>query len=340
MPIRRPLTRLTLLLVLALPVLGARPAKAPPAPPASLLEGLELFSIDTPHSEVGFTVPWMGISRVHGTFQEFLGTIGFDTRDLTRSSVLVIIHTKSIDTNFERRDKDLKGADFFDVERFPTIEFESREIVRSGSGFLLRGPLTIRGVTKEIEIPFTFNGRIKDAGADDRIGFEGRLSLKRKDYGVTGPPRMNVLLEKGIIIGEDVEIPIAIEGWRAAPRDTMRDPVADSLYRAVLARGVPAVAAPFRALRAHTPDSLLEVDEGTINAVGYQLLSRDRASEAAEIFRLEIESWPANAFGYVGLGQSYAVLGNRELAIATLEKAVAITPEVPRARVLLHRLKG
>lgn len=336
---RRPwISSWPLLLIAVAPALAAKAPKAPPAP--SLLEGVEIFSIDTPHSEVSFTVPWMGISRVRGTFQDFLGSIAFDSRDPTRSSVMVVIHAKSINTGWERRDKDLRGPSFFDVEKYPNITFVSRAVAKRGDGYVVNGSLAMHGATREIEIPMEFNGRVTDVGGDSRIGFQGHLTLKRKDYGIIGPAPMNRLLEKGLVIGEEVDIPLAIEGWKAAARDTMRDRTADSLYRAVMGRGVTAVARRFNEARATTPDSLMTVDEGVINAVGYQLIEKGRASEAAELFRLETESWPRNAFGYVGLGQAYAVLGNRDLAIAALEKAIAITPEAPRAQVILKRLRG
>ena len=208
------------------------------------------------------------------------------------------------------------------------------------SGYVLRGPLTIHGVTKDIEIPFTFNGHIKDAGGDDRIGFEGHLTLKRKDYGIVGPPRLNVLLDKGIIIGEDVDIPLAVEGWKPAPHDTMQDPVSDSLYRVILRRGVATVARQYRDLRAHTADSLMAVSEGTLNDVSYQCITMHRLPDAIAVFRLETEAFPKAVFGYVGLGNAYAVAGDRQLAADALEKAVAINPQAPRAIEILRRVRG
>jgi len=341
MPVRRILALAFALSCFATAAPAARKPKAPAAPPPkSLLEGIGLYNIDAPHSSIDFVVPWMGISKVRGTFGDIRGTIAFDSTDLTRSSVTVVIRTATITTHFERRDKDLKGPDFFDVEKFPTLSFSSREIVKSGEGYRVLGPLTIHGVTHEIEIPMTFNGHIKDAGGDDRVGFEGAVTIQRKDYGIVGPPRFNLLLEKGLVIGEDVEIPLAVEGWKAAPRDTMREPVPDSLYRAILARGVPAVAKQYREARAQMPDSLMRVDEGALNAVGYQLLSQGRTADAIALFGVETESFPAAPFGYAGLGQAHATAGNREQAAQALEKAISIEPSATRAREILKRVRS
>jgi polyisoprenoid-binding protein YceI len=319
----------------------ARAARPKPAPPArSLLDGLELFAIDAPHSGIDFVVPWMGVSKVHGSFHDFLGVIAYDRTDLTRSSVSVVIPTTNLSTNFERRDKDLRGPDFFDVEKYPVATFSSREIVRTSDGYLLRGDFTLHGVTKAVEIPFVDNGRLRDSAGDDRVGFEGRLTIRRKDYGIVGPPRFNRILEKGIIIGEDVEIPISIEGWKANAKDTLQDRSADSLFRAIGGRGLAAVSRDYRALRARTPDSLMAVDEGVLNDVGYQLLAHGRAADALQVFSLEAESYPHSAFAQVGLGQAYATTGNREQAIASCEAALKLNPRAVRAMEILRRVRG
>jgi len=333
---------LTITLALALSVsatASARHAAAPAAHARSLLEGVEIYGVDAPHSEVSFVVAWMGISKVRGSFQSFLGSIAFDTLDLARSSVTVIIRTNSINTGFDMRDKDLKGGEFFDVQKFPTITFSSDSVTKTSEGFLLNGPLTIHGVTKRIAIPFVYNGHVKDARGDDRIGFEGHLTLKRKDYSIVGPARLNLVLDKGIIIGEDVDISLAVEGWKAVPHDSLGDPDSDSLYRVALKKGVAAMAQQFRELRGRTADSLMVAKEGLLNDVGYQFLAHQRVADAIAIFKLEVESYPENPFGYTGLGNAYAMAGDRELARQTLEKAIAISPQSPRAIEILKRLK-
>ena len=343
MPIRRMFAATLALALLAGAALAAKSPKAQPAPAAvaskSLIDGIEIYNVGATHSQVEFIVRWMGISKVHGTFQDFRGTLCYDSTDVKRSSVTVLMRAATINTNHERRDKDLKSPDFFDVEKFPFITFSSREIAHDGDRYILRGPLTIHGVTRDVEIPFHFLGKIKDAAGDDRVGFEGGLTINRKDYGIVGPPRFNLLLEKGLVISEEVEIPLAVEGWKQAPRDTMRDPVADSLYRAILKRGVPAVAKQYREARAQMPDSLMRVNEGMLNAVAYQLMVTKRTDDAIALFGLEAEAFPAAAFGYAGLGNAYAAAGEREQAVKALEKAVSIEPMATRAMELLKRLR-
>lgn len=337
--IGRTLTVVAALVALAPTPWPAHAAKAAKPAAKSLLEDVEIFQVDAPHSAIDFSVRWMGVSRVRGAFHDFTGIMLIDRNDPTRSSVTVIIPTDKLTTGLERRDKDLKGPDFFDVAKFPIATFSSREIVKSADGYVMRGDFTLKGVTKAVEIPFTDNGRLKDQGGDDRIGFDGALTLRRKDYGIVGPERMNAVLERGIVIGEDVTLALSVEGFKPNPRDTLRDRTADSLYRAVLARGVKKVAEGYRALRATTPDSLMAVSEGVLNVVGYQLLFKDRAAEGLEVFRLQAEAYPSSAFARVAMGQAYATIGDREAAIASCEEGLRLNPRAPRALELLKRLR-
>lgn len=347
----RPIRLSTLMSLLLIAAIVAAPAaisaaKAPKsskaAPPAkSLLEGLEIFQIGTAHSPIEFSIAWMGLSRVRGAFADFAGAIALDRADLTRSSVTLVIRTKSLTTFNERRDRDLKSADWFDVEKFPTAVFSSREIVKQGDAYLMRGSLTLHGVTKDIEIPFTFNGRLKDSGGDDRAGFEGHTTLNRKDYGIIGPARYNALLELGkAMVGDDVDLPLAVEAIHPTVKDTLFDRVADSLWRAVVARGIAPVVKDYRAQRAITPDSLMAVNEQRLNTVGLQLVEGGKQTDAIELFKLEAEAYPQSASGPAGMAYAYATLGDRENAAANAEKAVAMNPSATRALEILRRTRA
>jgi len=326
-----------LALALALPVLlAARPSAAAD----SLLEGVRIFQVAGAHSPVEFEVSWMGLSSVRGRFPEISATLALDEREITRSSISIVIQARSIHTGNEQRDKHLKSADFFDVERFPTMTFSTREVVRDGAAYRLRGPLTIHGVTREVEIPFQLNGRVTDLSGDQRIGFEGHLTLRRKDYGVIGPEGFNRIVGGNLTIGDDVKISIALEGWALGLKDTLQPPATDSLMRAVVRRGVAAVAKDYRAERARVPDSLMMVDEGVLNALGYALLQRGRGADALAIFQLEAESFHDSPFAEVGLGQAYAVLGDRERSIAHCERAIALNPRSTRAMEILRRARA
>jgi polyisoprenoid-binding protein YceI len=322
----------------------AAPKRAPKsAVPAtkSALAGLELFQLDAPHSPIGFEVPWMGLSKVRGGFDDCFGTLVFDGQDLTHSSVTVAARTASLHTNNALRDKDLKGADWFDVEKFPIAIFRSTAIVRDGEGYRMRGSLSLHGVTRDVEFPFQFLGRISDKTTGVRVGFEGRLVVNRRDFGLVGPARFNVVTEMGkAMIGDEVEIPLAVEGWRQSVRDTLPDRTTDSLYRRVSAEGFSSMAKEYRARKAQTPDSLMAVNEAVLNSLGFAFLDRQKPDLAIQSFQLEAEAFPHSAFPHTGLAQAYATLGDSARAVASGKKALELNPNALRALEILRRVSG
>src|SRR6185436_19285253 len=121
------------------------------------------YPIDNNHSTVGFSVPILGgLSQVKGKFTDFAITINNDEKDITKASVSVVIKATSVNTGIEGRDRHLRTADFFDVEKFPEITFKSERIEKKGKQFIAHGPLTMHGVTKEIALPFTITGTLKN----------------------------------------------------------------------------------------------------------------------------------------------------------------------------------
>ena len=322
---------------------AAKPAKvtakqaAKPAP-KSLLD-VQLFQLDSSHSSIEFAVPWMGLTKVRGTFTDIRGSIGFDANDLARSSITIVIQTPSITTFNGQRDKDIRGKSFFDVATYPTARFTSRTIEKAGDAWLMHGALTIRGITRDVDVPFTYLGEVVDSGGvGHRLGFEGRITIERRDYGVVGTDQFNKLTQLGQrTIGDKVDLLLSIQGWRFTPDKLMGS--GDSLYREIVEKGVPEVAKNYRKLRAVTPDSLMAVNEEVMNSMGYHLLRKDRPQDALALFQLELEAYAESPFAHVGMGQAYAELGERELAIENCEKALALNPGATRATEILRRLK-
>src|SRR5262249_33026067 len=138
------------------------------------------YNVDPAHSTVGFSVTHMVINTVHGKFKEFTGSISVDNGQV--QSAQGSIQAKSIDTGIERRDNHLKSGDFFDVEKFPTITFKSKKTLKQGGDTVLVGDFTMHGVTKELSLPVTLKGPIKDPWGNNRIGFQAKAKLNRRDY--------------------------------------------------------------------------------------------------------------------------------------------------------------
>jgi polyisoprenoid-binding protein YceI len=342
----RPTLRLFVIgaLLLSAPVApihaAAKPAKDRAAKPApkSLLD-VRLFQVDEFHSSIQFAVQWMGLTKVRGTFTQIRGTIGFDDHDLTRSSLSVAITMSTLTTFQAGRDSDLKEKSFFDVATYPLSTFTSKAIEKTDDGYLMHGALTIRGVTHDVDVPFMFLGEVVDSGGTGhRLGFEGRLTIDRNDYGVVGTDEFNKLTQLGQrMIGDKVDLMLSIQGWMWTP--TTLHGVADSLYREIVQKGMPAVTVNYRKLRAVTPDSMMVVNESVMNAMGYHLLRNGRAQDALALFQLELESYGNSAFARAGMGQTYAELGERDLAIENCEKALALNPGATRATEILRRLR-
>lgn len=144
------------------------------------------YKIDTNHSNVGFSVPILGgLSKVRGKFTDFSVALKNDEKDITRSSVKAVIKTASIDTGINARDEHLRNADFFDAEKFPEIVFESTQINKRRGGFIAVGNLSMRGVTKQIELPFSITGTRKSPKDNlMNVGYLARLTLNRRDFGI------------------------------------------------------------------------------------------------------------------------------------------------------------
>jgi polyisoprenoid-binding protein YceI len=166
------------------------------------------FTIDPAHTSVTFKVRHL-LTKVEGTFRDVSGTITGDPKDPAHASVEFFIKAASIDTRNDQRDKHLRSADFFDVEKYPEITFKSTKIVAKGGDLYdVVGRFTMHGVTKEITVPVTFAGTIKDPWGGIRAGFSVALTLNRKDYGINWNKTLD---QGGLMLGDDVEISVEVE---------------------------------------------------------------------------------------------------------------------------------
>ncbi len=149
-------------------------------------DGARPYPIDNNHSTIGFSVPILGgLSQVKGKFTDFAITLNHDEKDITKSSVSVVIKATSVDTGIEGRDRHLRNADFFDVEKFPEITFKSERIEKKGKQFIAHGPLTMHGVTKPIALPFSITGTFKNPTTNKlSVGYSATMVLNRRDFGI------------------------------------------------------------------------------------------------------------------------------------------------------------
>lgn len=175
------------------------------------------YTIDPAHSSIAFSVRHMMINNVRGRFTDFTGEIRYDESDVTKSAVEFKAKVASINTDVPARDEHLRKADFFDAEKYPEMSFKSKRIERRGSSgsngsYVAIGDFTLRGVTKEIALPFKVYGAIKDPRST-RIGIEAATTINRQDYGVSWSRPLD---GGGLAVANDVAVELMLEATMRA----------------------------------------------------------------------------------------------------------------------------
>lgn len=168
------------------------------------------WQIDPQHSSAQFAVRHLGLSTVRGAFSKVSGTLVFDDKDITKSSIEVTIDVNTVDTREPDRDKDLRSERFFDVAHYPTMTFKSKKVEQTAPGKLkVTGDLTIRGTTKEVVLDVDGpTAPVKDPWGNQRLAATATAKINRQDYGV----KWNATLDNGgVVVGDDVNITIDVE---------------------------------------------------------------------------------------------------------------------------------
>lgn len=284
----------------------------------------EKFSVDADHSKVGFSVTLIGVTEVDGRFSDFSGTIMYDEADLTKSSVTAIIKSSSIETGSSFRDRDLKAATFFDIEKYPVIRFQSTAIRKQGNDYLMAGTLTIKGVSKEISAPLVWRQhKTPDPWKNSRIAFDSRLKLDRRDFGVTGPKFWN----DGIADTIDIDLRITAEipnfdlwGFPAAEG---KKSIGALVYETTQKQGLDAALKQYKEAKQNQADAF-QFSPGQLNVIGHKLLQHGKVKEALEFFKLNVESYPDKAMAYDSLGDAYLANGNQAEAAQSFKKSLEI----------------
>ena len=188
-------------------------------PAVRIVDGAEVpaagaYALDASHSQVGFAVRHLMVSKTRGRFSDFAGTIQIGENPL-ESSVEVTIQAASIDTRDEQRDGHLRSGDFFDAEAYPTLSYASRSVRPAGKDgqYVVEGDLTIKGVTQPVPLELTFEGGATDPWGGVRVGFSAKAELDREAFGLS----WNQALETGgVLVGKKVTIEIEAEAVKQA----------------------------------------------------------------------------------------------------------------------------
>ncbi|SDQ79842.1 Polyisoprenoid-binding protein YceI [Chryseobacterium soldanellicola] len=164
-----------------------------------------VWTVDPMHSSVNFNIKHMGISFVQGRFDKFDGKVTTKGTTLDNAEFSFVVQTGSVNTGVEMRDKHLQSADFFNVEKFPTMTFESISITKDkNNNYTLKGKLTIKDVFKEISVPVTFGGITKNQQGKEVLGFQTTFKVNRLDYNIKYDPT-------GAGVAKDVDVNLYFE---------------------------------------------------------------------------------------------------------------------------------
>ncbi len=175
----------------------------------SALAQTSTWNIDPAHSTAQFTVRHLAISNVTGNFTKLTGSIVLNEKDITQSQVSASIDVSSVDTRVEARNKDLKSPNFFDVEKYPTIEFKSKRIVNDGGKLQVIGDLTIHGTTREVTLDVDGpTPELTDPWGNSRRGISATTTINRKDFNLI---YNNVLKTGEAVVGDNIKIQIDAE---------------------------------------------------------------------------------------------------------------------------------
>jgi len=175
----------------------------------------EKWNFDPVHSDIGFSVRHLMISKVRGHFRKWTGALLIDEADLANSKVEASIEAASIDTKEQQRDDNLRSPDFFDAANHPALTFQSTQVKKTSEDeYQVTGNLTIRDVTREVTLAVEYLGRSKDPWGGLRMGFSAKTSIDRRDFGLI----FNMPLEGGgVVVGDRVEIVLEIEAVKDVP---------------------------------------------------------------------------------------------------------------------------
>lgn len=170
----------------------------------------QTYVIDRAHSSIEFSVAHMMLSKTTGSFSDYEGEIAFSPDDLQNSRFDVLVKAASMDTRNAARDQHLRGPDFFETDRYPVISFKTRKIVSQGQGqYTLVGELTMKDVTREVEVPVTILGPVDlPRGQGAGIGLSSRFQVNRQEYHINFNKKLD---NGGLMVGDVVDVTVNLE---------------------------------------------------------------------------------------------------------------------------------
>jgi polyisoprenoid-binding protein YceI len=302
---------------------------------------VEKFEIDPGHSTIRFSVLFAGLTEVEGRFTKFEGTILGDEKEPERSIGIISVDASSLDTANTARDTHLKTEDFFDVESFKLITFETKDLRKTDQGYTASGSLSLHGITKEISIPISAI-RIKDNRENIRLGIKTNFQIKRSDFSIGNKEDgwwNDLITPTDALVGEDVNVEIRLQGviWNTRRFSTGPNSLSTVLLKTVQEKGIQQGLTQYTDLKTnHT--KAYEFTEDEFDALCRKLIDENKIDEAAEFFKIGLNAFPRSTSLYNRLADMYAASKKTDLACLNYKKVLEIDPANTNSRVMTRSL--
>lgn len=288
----------------------------------SRLPRFQEYRLDAGHSIIEFSIGF-AFSRIKGRFTNSNGTILYDAADPSRSSISIVIDSKTIDTGWAHRDEHLRTSDFFDVEKYPTIVFQSDRLTQTDKGWRADGKLTMHGVTRQISIPFRLI-RPPTRSPESRwmiINAQGSLKLARADFGILGGSAYNSWFDKAraATMSDSVDVNLEIEGWNADAASQRTQRLEETLEK-IRASGIQSQIDRLVEIKRTQPAAAPGILNGG-DFVTRALLGSGRIDDAVKLSKSLIEMFPTEPRAHVVYGVALAMAGDTKGAQREYAKA-------------------
>ena len=300
----------------------------------------EIFSIDQAHSTLEFSIGFLGLTDVKGTFDDYSATVLYNEQEMSKTAIILRIDVASIDTGSDFRDKDLQGEQFFDAENHPEIIFKSKRIKEKSDGaYLVTGDLTIKGVTREISLPVSHVlKRTEDsAWGNVRMGFSGQTTINRLDYDVHGGDfwGLKALAEKVhiefMLLGRIHNL--VPWGWRAGEKPS----IGEEMEKVIEKDGIKAALAFYEEVKTSSADEY-NFAARELNLLARKLKQKGEIEDALKICEIYLEAYPESAAAHTLHGELLAIREDLEGAKESFERVLELDPEDDLSKMVLKRL--
>lgn len=294
----------------------------------------ETFNIDRSHSVIAFSIKIAGgFSEVEGSFTDFKGSATVESGDYTLKSANVEIQATSINTGTEGRDNHLRTDDFFDVENFPTITFNSTGVAQSGADYEVEGDFTMHGVTKRITIPFKRShepAMVWIFGVPNII-YEGATTVDRETFGIKATARWNSIVAAtgDMAMSDEVTIRLKIITRGQSPVQV--------LTKAVTEGGVEGFMEAYNMQEQKYPGEDI-FSENTFPSVGRGLRRQKNNPAIVEVYKIWVEKYPESSNAHYSLGEAYMTVEDAKSAKKQFKKSLELDPNNEDAKTQLAKM--